>query len=188
MSPTTIGRYAARATVFVRKIISSIVTGTVVPSWPRTTIAAVSPTRITSTPASSAKRAPGASYAVTIAILSPRRFISASSGSGSLPAGGALIRRLLPGGNCRSGGRGQRSEVPRPEFGFESVLVRLDPRAEVAGIQLVGGRREDDVDAGALGKLQVALLVPRVAREVVGGRELRLVHEEAHDDSVALTA
>ena len=61
MSPMTIGRLAARATVRVRKSISSIVTGTVVPSWPRTTIAAVSPTRITSTPASSAKRAPGAS-------------------------------------------------------------------------------------------------------------------------------
>ena len=61
MSPTTIGCRAARTTVRVRNSISSIVTGTVVPSWPRTTIAAVSPTRMMSTPASSAKRAPGES-------------------------------------------------------------------------------------------------------------------------------
>ncbi len=60
-SPTTIGRCAWRETVRVRKSISSTVTGTVVPSWPSTTIAAVSPTRMTSMPASSAKRAPGAS-------------------------------------------------------------------------------------------------------------------------------
>ena len=61
MSPITIGRRAARVTVRVRKSISSIVTGTVVPSCPSTTIAAVSPTRTISMPASSAKRAPGAS-------------------------------------------------------------------------------------------------------------------------------
>jgi 3-methyl-2-oxobutanoate hydroxymethyltransferase len=57
----TIGRRAARATVRVRNSISSIVTGTVVPSCPSSTIAAVSPTRTMSTPASSANRAPGAS-------------------------------------------------------------------------------------------------------------------------------
>jgi hypothetical protein len=61
MSPTTSGRFEWRETVLVRKSISSTVTGTVVPSWPRTTIAAVSPTRMMSTPASSAKRAPGES-------------------------------------------------------------------------------------------------------------------------------
>jgi hypothetical protein len=61
MSPTTIGRRDCRETVRVRKSISSTVTGTVVPSWPSITIAAVSPTRTTSIPASSANRAPGAS-------------------------------------------------------------------------------------------------------------------------------
>jgi hypothetical protein len=61
MSPTISGRRACRATVRVRNSISSTVTGTVVPSWPSTTMAAVSPTRTTSMPASSAKRAPGAS-------------------------------------------------------------------------------------------------------------------------------
>ena len=61
MSPTTSGRRDWRATVRVRNSISSTVTGTVVPSWPSTTIAAVSPTRTMSMPASSAKRAPGES-------------------------------------------------------------------------------------------------------------------------------
>ena len=50
MSPTTSGRRAPRVTARVRKSISSTVTGTV-ESWPSTTIAAVSPTRISSTPA-----------------------------------------------------------------------------------------------------------------------------------------
>ena len=74
------------------------------------TIAAVSPTRISSTPASSAIRAPGASYAVIITILSPRCFICASSGSGSFPGAGVpaagvrgrVLLTLLSGGRCRS--------------------------------------------------------------------------------------
>jgi hypothetical protein len=59
-SPTTSGRRAERVTARVRKIISSSVTGTV-DSWPSITMAAVSPTRISSTPASSASSAAGAS-------------------------------------------------------------------------------------------------------------------------------
>jgi hypothetical protein len=59
-SPITSGPRAARVTARVRKIISSSVTGTV-DSWPSITIAALSPTRISSTPASSARRAAGAS-------------------------------------------------------------------------------------------------------------------------------
>ena len=60
MSPITSGRRAARVTARVRKIISSSVTG-IVDSWPSMTIAAVSPTRISSTPAWSASSAAGAS-------------------------------------------------------------------------------------------------------------------------------
>jgi hypothetical protein len=60
MSPITSGRCAARVTARVRKIISSSVTG-IVDSWPSITIAAVSPTRISSTPAWSASSAAGAS-------------------------------------------------------------------------------------------------------------------------------
>ncbi len=84
MSAITIGRFAPRVTHCVMNTISSSVTGTV-DSRPWTTIPDESPTRIRSTPAASARRPLGASYAVTITILSPRRFISASSGSGSLP-------------------------------------------------------------------------------------------------------
>ena len=84
MSPTTSGRFAPRVAARVSISISSIDAGTV-ESWPSTTIAAESPTRISSTPAPSASRALGASYAVTITIFSPRRLSSASSGSGSLP-------------------------------------------------------------------------------------------------------
>ena len=84
MSPTTSGRFAPRVAARVSISISSIDAGTV-ESWPSITIAAESPTRISSTPAPSASRALGASYAVTITIFSPRRLSSASSGSGNLP-------------------------------------------------------------------------------------------------------
>ncbi len=60
MSATTSGLRAPRLTARVRMIISSIVAGTV-ESWPSTTIAAESPTRIRSTPAASAIRPDGAS-------------------------------------------------------------------------------------------------------------------------------
>jgi hypothetical protein len=60
MSATTSGRRAPRLTARVSTIISSIVAGTV-ESWPRTVIAAESPTRITSAPAASARRPEGAS-------------------------------------------------------------------------------------------------------------------------------
>ncbi len=84
MSAITSGRFAPRATHWVMKRISSSVTGTV-DSRPWTTMPDESPTRIRSTPAASASRALGASYAVTMTIFSPRRFSSCSSGSGTLP-------------------------------------------------------------------------------------------------------
>jgi hypothetical protein len=68
MSATTSGRTAPRVTARVRTSISSTVAGTV-ESCPSTTIAAESPTRMMSTPAASARRPPGASYAVTITIF-----------------------------------------------------------------------------------------------------------------------
>ena len=52
MSPISSGRSRPRRTALVIISISSMPTG-VVASWPRTTIAAVSPTRTMSTPASS---------------------------------------------------------------------------------------------------------------------------------------
>src|SRR3569623_3692770 len=55
-------------------MISSSVTGSVV-SWPWTTMPSESPTRSTSAPDSSSNRANVASYAVNMAIFSPRSFI-----------------------------------------------------------------------------------------------------------------
>ena len=60
MSPTTIGRRAPRETHWVMKTISSMVTGTV-DARPCTTMPELSPTRIRSMPAASARRALGAS-------------------------------------------------------------------------------------------------------------------------------
>jgi hypothetical protein len=79
MSPTSSGAFTARRTAAVRVTISSIPTG-VVASCPSTTIAAVSPTRTMSTPASSATWPDGKSYAVTITTGSPAFFISATLG------------------------------------------------------------------------------------------------------------
>ena len=53
----------------------SIVTGSVV-SWPCTTMPSESPTSRISAPAVSSRRAKVASYAVTIAIFSPRAFMA----------------------------------------------------------------------------------------------------------------
>ena len=66
-------RSSRGATARVSISISSTVTG-VVESWPSTVIAAESPTSTMSTPAASASRALGASYAVTTAMRWPLRF------------------------------------------------------------------------------------------------------------------
>ena len=109
MSATTTGRFAPRVTHCVMKTISSRDTATV-DSRPCTTMPEESPTRIMSTPAASASRPPGASYAVTMTIFWPRFFISRSSGSGSLPAvhdayrwgfGFSLTGALLSRARCR---------------------------------------------------------------------------------------
>ena len=60
MSPTSSGVFRPRRTAWVSMIISSMPTG-VVALWPRTTIAALSPTRTRSTPDSSATWAEGKS-------------------------------------------------------------------------------------------------------------------------------
>ena len=70
-------------------------------------------------PAASARRPLGASYAVTMAIFSPRRLISRSSGSGSLPAvhdayAGLRLRR-----SC--------------EFSFQEDVVDEADRADADG-------------------------------------------------------
>src|SRR5213593_602145 len=60
--------------------MSSIVTGTVV-GYPSTTMPSESPTRMTSMPAWSTRRANAASYAVIIVMRLPSRFIATRSGT-----------------------------------------------------------------------------------------------------------
>ena len=124
MSAITSGRRAPRVTARVSTIISSIEAGTV-ESWPRTVIAAESPTRIRSTPDSSARRPDGVSYAVTITIGWWRSFISASSVIGSLPGAG------VPG----AGVRGRVLTIPPSRI--EGDVVDQAGRADADG----GGER-----------------------------------------------
>jgi hypothetical protein len=80
--------------------------------------------------------------------------------------------------------------VAGPVLAFERAaeLLHLDPGLESGRKQLVGGRREHDVDAFLLRDRQVARLVLRIGGEVVRAVELRCVDEEAHHDRVALVA
>src|SRR4030095_13119743 len=80
MSATTSARDAPRATVRVWWSMSSRVTASVL-SDPRTTMPTESPTSNASTPAWSSRRAIVASYAVSMAIFSPRAFFSLRSGT-----------------------------------------------------------------------------------------------------------
>jgi hypothetical protein len=76
------------------------------------------------------------------------------------------------------------------ELAFETPaeLTHVDPRCVALRVHLVEGGGEQDVDAGLLGEPRVALLVARVAVEVLGGPELRRVHEQARDNDVVLFA
>ena len=61
----------------------------------------------------------------------------------------------------------------------------LHRRGEARRIDLLGVRREEEVDAGAPRELGVARLVARIAREVGRIVELRRVHEERDDDETS---
>ena len=84
--------------------------------------------------------------------------------------------------------RGHAAEMPRPELAFQlaAELSDVDPGSVAVRVHLLGRGREEDVDAGLLGELRIALLVARIAVEVLAGRELGRVHEEARDDDVIL--
>src|SRR6266511_68692 len=189
MSPTTSGRSTAPDTARVRKSISSIVTGTV-PSWPSTTTPAVSPTSKMSMPACSAKRAPGASYAVTMTIVSPRLFRSARCVSVSLPGfTSALLglyarARLNPGTGfqndvvdeaCRADARGGRqhrhvSEVEHFHvFGYEPVESAACRSDRIRPIDVCR-------TAGFEGAWERQCLPPLLLREIgVSGRQRQAV-------------
>ena len=68
------------------------------------------------------------------------------------------------------------------------VAADLDRGREALRVDLLDGGRVDEVDAGLGGQPQVALLVARIAVEVLAGTELGRVDEEAHHDHVALGA
>ncbi len=66
--------------------------------------------------------------------------------------------------------------------------VDLDLGGKALGVDDLDRRRVDEVDAGLGGEAQIALLVARVAVEILFGAELGGVDEEAHDDEVTLGA
>ena len=61
----------------------------------------------------------------------------------------------------------------------------IDRRGEALGVDLVGPRGVDEVDAVRLGEGEVPGLIARVGVEVLRRPELRRVDEQAHDDDVA---
>ena len=69
----------------------------------------------------------------------------------------------------------------RPEGSLEPSrdAIEDNPRLVVVGVHLHRIGNEDEVGARRLEKFEVALLVARVAREILGRRELGRVHEQA---------
>src|SRR5439155_24784125 len=65
-------------------------------------------------------------------------------------------------------------------------LLDLDPGLEAGRVDLLERRREEDVHARVLRELRVALLVARVAREVLACAELGRIDEQADDDLLVL--
>src|SRR5262245_46807299 len=140
--------------------MSSVVTWSV-SSYPSTTIATVSPTRIMSTPASSTTRALGASYAVTITSGVPEPLRATTSGA--LDGRDAVIS-LPPPSRAHTAPGGIR-RIPR----FSRSTPGGCPASAASGAATVG--------AGGLGLL-VAPAVQLPTREVVPSTV------EAHLDDV----
>src|SRR5665213_504276 len=126
MSATTWASGLADATARTWWHISSIVMCRVV-SWPSTTFAIESPTRIRSTPAAEAKRAPGSSYAVTITSgTAPfRRFRARIAGALR------LTRRPLDARPHSRGGPGERRPTTFARGG--GTNIRCTPRRRNTG-------------------------------------------------------
>src|SRR5206468_11363334 len=143
MSPIRSGRRAPRETAAACRTMSSIVTGTVV-GYPSTTMPSESPTRMTSMPAWSTRRANAASYAVIIVMRLPSRFIATRSGTVTFFGAGtdvppywSLTSNLRP-GRLRAG---------------PGVAPNRSARPYLAGFIPARGRRrrEDDALAEARG-------------------------------------
>src|SRR5689334_12064295 len=76
------------------------------------------------------------------------------------------------------------------ELAFEdsAELLGLYPGLEARRIQLLGGRDEEDVDAGFFREGGVAFLVARVRSEIFARPELGRVDEQAGDDDLVFLA
>jgi hypothetical protein len=83
---------------------------------------------------------------------------------------------------------GDSAEVIRARVAFRTGVLDLDPRREACRIDLGHGRNEEKVDTRLFGETRVALLVPRIAREVVVCPELGRVDEERYDYDLAFGA
>src|SRR5688572_14876489 len=176
MSATISARVAPRATARVWCTMSSSVTGSVC-SWPSTTTPTESPTSSTSTPARSSSRAIVASYAVSMAIFSPRRFRSRRSGTRTLVS-------LIGDGPRRSLDGCERLRKPGVD-GVDHILadvaiLELGVFADFAG----DGRREQVIDATHHHQLhRLALAVgARHLDETLGvGREHLVIERAVHE-------
>src|SRR5262245_15128253 len=80
--------------------------------------------------------------------------------------------------------------MARAEFAFEdsAEFPDLDPGLEARRIQLLGGRGEEDIDAGFFGEGGVALLFARICSEIFARPELGRVDEQAGDDDLVFLA
>ncbi len=78
------------------------------------------------------------------------------------------------------------AEVSGAKLAFEAApeLADVDPGLVARRIHLLWRRREQEVDAGLLGERHVALLVARVAVEILSRAELGRIDEQARDDRV----
>ena len=83
--------------------------------------------------------------------------------------------------------RGDTGEVRGPTRPFEPLAGsgNRDGGANRGRVHLVDARVEHQVGTRSASERQVAVQIPRVGGEVLFGRELQRVHEDAHDRGVA---
>src|SRR5436853_272796 len=136
--------------------------------------------RAAPTRAATATRTGRPSSACTGSSVSASR---ASRYSGSISATSSS-RRAATSPSSRDPARAARPAAARAGEG----AADLDGGGGVKRVDLIDRGREDDVRPRLAGEAQVALLVARVAIEVLTGAELGGVDEEAHHHQVALGA
>ena len=76
--------------------------------------------------------------------------------------------------------------MSRPRLAFGACLLDVDPGCEALRIELARLRREEEIDALALGKPRILFLGPWVSGEVLVQVELRRVDEQGQNDDLAV--